>query len=629
MKLSIRLKLLIGFTILLLIASCVQAILFVLTKNYILDQIDSIQITEVNRGAGAIRNFVTGLNTYNQELAETYRDDPKSFSKAAKFLINSQNYIRKVTVLSRRGRELEKVDLFGNASSDKLSYEVGSEQFTEAAEGRRAYSKVYYSQKESAPYLDIYTPIISANATVAGVLKMKVNLHQVQEELADIKLGEHGFVYVVDDEGRLLAHNSEEYVLKRPNLSSRAIIANELTNKYSSAGDEQYVNENNIPVIAKAVKIPGLNWIAVLEQPRSEAFGFVTTLWNFFIFTLAVSMVLLLFVAFYLSGNLTRSIRKLQQSAQEIESGRSKEMVIIKSGDEIESLSKSFASVTNMLIQRDHWLERTTLELQEANSKLKNMDKLKDDFVSLASHELRTPMTAVKSYLSMALDGMGGKLTDKQRVYIDRAYVSSDRLIALVNDMLNISRIESGRLTITIKEVNLSKLVEEVIDDLRPRAAELGVTLEAQTTAPLPIVIADSDKIKEVFFNLIGNSLKFTPKGGKIVIAFNSTDTMVEVKITDTGMGIESENMPKLFQKFGLLSGASEQNALGTGLGLYICKSIIELHEGTIRAVSEGKDKGTQFIFTLKIFNEEDFQRLSEKYAHDESNTVDLVPNHI
>lgn len=272
-----------------------------------------------------------------------------------------------------------------------------------------------------------------------------------------------------------------------------------------------------------------------------------------------------------------------------------------------------------------------TTELKAANERLKELDVLKNEFVSVASHELRTPMTAIKSYLWMALDGKGGPLTEKQRYYIDRAYLSVDRLIKMVNDMLNISRIESGRLTINIQSVNIDKLVQEVLDDVKPRAQELGIHISLQMDAPPPPVLADVDKVKEVVFNLVGNSLKFTPKDGNVTVSFNVTDTEVEVKVKDSGSGLEAEDIPKLFQKFGLLPGSyvTNQAALGTGLGLFICKSIIELHEGKIYAKSDGRGKGAEFVFSLKIFNEADLRRLSDKFAHDTNNAVELIHSQV
>lgn len=241
--------------------------------------------------------------------------------------------------------------------------------------------------------------------------------------------------------------------------------------------------------------------------------------------------------------------------------------------------------------------------LSEANDKLKTLDKLKDEFISLASHELRTPMTAVKSYLWMVLQGEGGKISEKQASYLNRAYKSTDHLIALVSDMLNASRIESGRITLNIIKSNLEQIVDDVIAELIPRATELDIEISAIPNPLLPPVLADHDKIKEVLINLVGNALKFTPKKGKIKISFIEKDGMVETSVSDSGVGIKKEDMPKLFQKFSMVGDSIQraQNTQGTGLGLYISKSIVELHGGKIWVKSEGVGKGTTFTFSLKI----------------------------
>jgi len=251
--------------------------------------------------------------------------------------------------------------------------------------------------------------------------------------------------------------------------------------------------------------------------------------------------------------------------------------------------------------------------LGEANDKLKTLDKLKDEFLSLASHELRTPMTAIKAYLWMVLRGQGGKVTGKQASYLNRAYNSTSHLITLVNDMLDVSRIESGRITLNLGEIKLVQLIDDVVAEITPRATELEIEIAVMPLpSSLPSVMGDYDKIKEVLINLVGNALKFTqhqsgagftPKKGKITISFRQNDGMVETSVTDTGVGIKKEDIPKLFQKF-IMVGGSEQKALntqGTGLGLYICKSIIELHGGKIWVKSEGIGKGTSFTFSCPI----------------------------
>ena len=296
------------------------------------------------------------------------------------------------------------------------------------------------------------------------------------------------------------------------------------------------------------------------------------------------------------------------------------------------SVLESFVGATgialdNALLFRK--LNDTTGQLKNSNERLKVLDKLKNEFVSVASHELRTPMTAIKSYLWMALHDKGGILNEKQRYYVQRGYNSADRLIRLVNDMLNISRIESGRIMITLQSVDLIKLTQEVVDDVLPRAKEMGITVNIRKPAPLSPALADPDKIKEVLFNLIGNSLKFTPKGGTITVSFALKNGYIETKVADNGSGIAPEDMGKLFQKFGLVEGSYITNqtstSMGTGLGLFICRSIIEMHHGEIKAASEGTGKGSVFSFTLKEFQEADMQNLKLEALSDEKEKSSLI----
>jgi len=252
-------------------------------------------------------------------------------------------------------------------------------------------------------------------------------------------------------------------------------------------------------------------------------------------------------------------------------------------------------------------LKKVSEQLRLANIRLKELDKLKDEFVSLASHELRTPMAVIKSYLWMILEKEKASLNEKQKLYLGRAYASTERLINLVNDMLNVSRIESGRLTLDIKPTDIVKLADAVYQEMLPKAQESGINLVFEKPKEaLPKVKADQERIEEVLVNLIGNSLKFTPKAGKVSMNLASKDGAVTIRIFDTGIGIEKKDIPKLFQKFGMVGNAYLQKSIaqGTGLGLYISKSIIELHGGRIWAESQGKGFGTTFSFTLKTAKE-------------------------
>lgn len=270
-----------------------------------------------------------------------------------------------------------------------------------------------------------------------------------------------------------------------------------------------------------------------------------------------------------------------------------------------EDLIRGYTDVVGLAIQNARLytsLAETTEKLDKANKRLRELDKLKDDFVSMASHELRTPMTAIKSYLWMALNKKKAELSPDLDRYLGRAYYSTERLISLVNDMLNISRIESGRIALNLTEVDLVELAHEVIDEVIPKATELQLNVKV-VDKQVSKVLCDCDKIHEVIINLVGNSLKFTKPGGSITISFEEKAPFAYISVTDTGVGISRDDMQRLFKKFSMIdhSYAAASTSGGTGLGLYISKSIVNLHKGDINAYSPGPGQGSTFTLSLPI----------------------------
>ncbi len=264
-------------------------------------------------------------------------------------------------------------------------------------------------------------------------------------------------------------------------------------------------------------------------------------------------------------------------------------------------------------------VEKATTKLKAANERLKELDQVKDEFVSIASHELRTPLTSIRNYQWMLLNNKGGKLTDKQRYYTERSYQSTNRLTKLVTDMLNVSRIDSGRLLLDVSKLQLPEMTKDILVELQEKIKEKNIKIIHQQTAEksLPAVLADADKIKEVIINLIYNALKFTPEKGKIEISYKHEKALVTMMIEDTGIGIDKTYLPSLFTKFGFVKDSLQSNhpsTESTGLGLYISKSIVELHGGKIWAESEGLNQGTTFIFTLPVYSEEQYELLHKRY---------------
>ncbi len=261
--------------------------------------------------------------------------------------------------------------------------------------------------------------------------------------------------------------------------------------------------------------------------------------------------------------------------------------------------SQAYEEIRRFNITLQEEVDRATSELRDANEKLKQLDKLKDEFVSLASHELRTPMTAVKSYTWMVLNGKADT-PEKQKEYLNIVYVSVERLLHLVNDMLDISRIESGRVQMAPVVFDMNEMAALVQNEFMAKATERHIDLQLVKADQPANVNADKNKMQEVVENLVSNAVKFTPENGHITISITHQDGKVKTSITDTGKGISQEDSQKLFKKFGRLDNSltGMSSEPGTGLGLFICKQYTELNGGTIWVESE-VGKGATFAFTL------------------------------
>ncbi len=233
----------------------------------------------------------------------------------------------------------------------------------------------------------------------------------------------------------------------------------------------------------------------------------------------------------------------------------------------------------------------------------RELDQLKDDFLSVASHELRTPMTAVKSYIWLAINHKEGSLKEKQKYYLNRALDSTERLIDLVNGLLSISRIESGRLVLNMEKTDMMPLFEEALKELAPHINEKKIKIEIEKKN-LATVLADAGRIKEVLLNLIDNALKFSPSSGLISISFEEKNDEVIFQVKDNGAGVQKEFLPHIFEKFNVVKSTYviPHASRGSGLGLYICRLIVNLHGGRIWAQSEGENRGTTIYFTLKKY---------------------------
>lgn len=238
-------------------------------------------------------------------------------------------------------------------------------------------------------------------------------------------------------------------------------------------------------------------------------------------------------------------------------------------------------------------------QLAVANEKLKSLDKLKTEFLSLASHQLRSPLTAIKGYTSMLLDGSFGGITKEQHEAIDRVYQSVEHLRRTVEDLLNVSKIEQGGMKYEMAPFDIVKAAGDIVRDFELVAKKKNLSISFTTNDGAAMITGDMEKIRQVIINVIDNAIKYTPAGSIAVdVQYDAQSKIAILKVKDTGKGIDPAAKETLFQKFSRADGG-KTNPDGSGLGLYLAKQIIEAHKGSVRIESEGVGKGSTFIIVL------------------------------
>jgi signal transduction histidine kinase len=260
-----------------------------------------------------------------------------------------------------------------------------------------------------------------------------------------------------------------------------------------------------------------------------------------------------------------------------------------------------FEEIQQFNITLQQKIEEATKQLQKANSKLRELDKTKDEFISMASHQLRTPLTTVKGYLSMILDGDIGAVKKDQREMIQHAFDGANRMVYLIADLLNVSRLQTGKFVIDNKPTNLAEVIESEVSQLDEQVTNREVKLAYHKPDGFPVLNLDETKIRQVIMNFLDNALYYTPRGGSISVDLQATDKEVSYTVTDTGVGVPKDVQHHLFSKFYRADNARKMRPDGTGLGLYMAKKVIAAQGGAIIFKStEGKGSIFGFSFPRK-----------------------------
>ncbi|BDG09680.1 ATP-binding protein [Anaeromyxobacter paludicola] len=299
-----------------------------------------------------------------------------------------------------------------------------------------------------------------------------------------------------------------------------------------------------------------------------------------------------------LADRYQRQIRRVPKAAAE--------RVVKHFGDLLDVLV--FSGHKNLLTARLHIeavqesfreLQDKSRALEDSYEKLKELDRLKSNFLATVSHELRTPLTSVIGYSEMMLDGMGGALTGEQREYVSIIMEKGENLLHLITSILDITKIEAGRVRVLLSDVDLSQVLRDACDTVRPAALKKGLTLSCEVDPALPEVRCDREKVRQALVNLAFNAVKFTPAGGAVTLSARPHGAeRVALEVRDTGIGIAPEHLKKIFDTFYQVDGSSTREHGGVGLGLSIVKSFAEAHGGEV-TVASTPGQGSAFTLLL------------------------------
>jgi signal transduction histidine kinase len=542
-----------------------------------------------------------------------------------------------VTALSyidASGKELVRVSRL-DPDVPRVQEDFSTLPAVESARAHESYFGGVYFQDGSVPHMtmawrDLHSP--------GGVTVAEINLGLIWSVISQIQAGEGGYAYVADAAGNLIAHPDVNLVLSKTDLSEypqfKRALAEARTFRAASTHQElgiggkaqlrgprggppqpattsQELGIGGKEVLVSHRTIKGPGWFVFVEQPVEEVFARLYEAIGRKLASLAIGVAMVVLVSLWLSRRMVQPIRALEAGAARIGRGELQQRIQVRTGDELEALADEFnlmASQLNELYmgleqrvaERTEELAITLRQLEVKSRELEMASRHKSEFLANMSHELRTPLTAVIGFSEVLIQRMFGDLNRKQEEYLGDILDSGRHLLSLINDILDLAKVEAGAVELELSSFWLPEALEHSVQMLRETAARRGVAVQTDVADDVGIVQADLRRVRQILFNLLSNALKFTAAGGTVQVTAGLRGDMVQIAVRDTGIGIAPDDQIRIFEAFQQAGTATGDAPDGTGLGLALVKRLVELHGGHIWVESE-LGIGSTFAFTLPV----------------------------
>lgn len=491
--------------------------------------------------------------------------------------LKSNRAFEEVTLYNRQGKEIIRRNREGYGTEpEDISNLVYFREVVDS--GKTFFSGVRFAL--SGPMMTVTAPIKNPDGAIVRVVSAEVNLSSLTRSFEGALLGSAGYLILLDRNGALMAEGGRNDVKLGLNFSDFERVERLISGGFLDGLDRKDRYESlldGVPVAGSGKKIPETGWLILAEWPLEDANAVIHEMRRQ-IFTITIfSIFAVLLLAPLFALRLIRPIEILEKGAEDIERGNFDKKVDIKTGDELEELGVAFNNMARGL---------------------KRLQELKSEFVFIAAHELRTPVTAIKGYLSMVFEGSAGVLSESMRKYLEPVLQANDRLIQLVNDILEIARSEAGRMKVEVAPMELGDAVRSILTEIKPLADEKKIAVSYDILENMPKVLGDPARVKEVVMNFVSNAIKYNNTGGQIKIYHEIRENMAVTNVEDHGLGMSEDDKKHIFEKFFRSDEGKIKAIQGTGLGLFITKELVEKMNGQVWFKSE-LGKGSTFSFSL------------------------------
>jgi two-component system, NtrC family, sensor kinase len=479
-----------------------------------------------------------------------------------------------------------------------------SERFVEARSKERYVGDVYF-QHGSQPHVTV-----AVAETGGGVVVAEIDLSFIGDVVDRARTGTAGYAYAVARRGEVITHPDIDLVLRRTSFAGLPQVEAALRSSADAPTDAVTIGRDyeGTEVLSAYKTIEPMGWRVFVEEPLSEAFAPIeAAIWRTAVL-LGAFLLLAVATAILLARRLVRPIESIQAAATKIGSGSLDERIEVRSNDELGALAEdfnrmaaqlqeSYAGLELKVQERTQELATALAELDEKSRELEAASRHKSEFLANMSHELRTPLNAIIGFSQVLRERMFGDVNEKQAEYLDDILSSANHLLSLINDVLDLSKVEAGQLELDVAPFSLREALERGVVMVRERALKDGVQVRVTPSPEVDVVAGDERRIRQVIFNLLSNAVKFTPAGGAVDVRAAQVNGEVAVSVADTGPGIAAADLERIFEEF-QQTDAGVEHREGTGLGLALSKRLVEMHGGRIWVDSE-LGTGSTFVFTL------------------------------